>query len=78
MSDEVTLAEAAPHAGAESEAFEATEITYKYDHGLEETIHHGRIGRRAVQRQVHVPHARLFRGRGFGVETERVSQQHGR
>jgi DNA gyrase subunit B len=40
MAEEITLAEAAPVPGAEKEAFEATEITYKYDGGLEDYVKH--------------------------------------
>ena len=40
MAEEITLAEAAPVPGAEDEAFEATEITYKYDGGLEDYVTH--------------------------------------
>src|SRR3954462_12441350 len=34
LAEEISLAEAAPEPGAEDEAFEATEITYRYDGGL--------------------------------------------
>jgi DNA gyrase subunit B len=40
LADEVTLAEAAPEAGAEEKAFEATEVTYKYDAGLIDYVAH--------------------------------------
>src|SRR3712207_2777286 len=40
LAEEITLAEAAPEAGAEAEAFEATEITYKYDGGLIDYVAH--------------------------------------
>ena len=40
MSDEVTLAEAAPDPGAEAKAFEPTEVTYRYDAGLIDYVAH--------------------------------------
>jgi DNA gyrase subunit B len=40
MAEEITLAEAAPAPGAEDEAFEPTEITYKYDGGLIDYVSH--------------------------------------
>jgi DNA gyrase subunit B len=40
LADEVTLAEAAPEPGAEEKAFEATEVTYKYDAGLIDYVAH--------------------------------------
>ncbi|TFV62216.1 UNVERIFIED_ORG: DNA topoisomerase (ATP-hydrolyzing) subunit B [Bacillus sp. AZ43] len=40
LADEVTLAEAAPEAGAEAEAFEATEVTYHYEGGLIDYVAH--------------------------------------
>jgi DNA gyrase subunit B len=40
MAEEITLAEAAPEAGGEDEAFEPTEITYRYDGGLEDYVDH--------------------------------------
>lgn len=40
LADEVTLAEAAPEAGAEDKAFEATEVTYKYGAGLIDYVAH--------------------------------------
>ncbi|HET6393705.1 MAG TPA: DNA topoisomerase (ATP-hydrolyzing) subunit B [Blastococcus sp.] len=40
LADEVTLAEAAPEAGSEDRAFEATEVTYKYDAGLIDYVAH--------------------------------------
>jgi DNA gyrase subunit B len=40
MAEEITLAEAAPEPDAEPEAFEATEITYKYDGGLVDYVAH--------------------------------------
>ena len=40
LADEIPLAEAAPTPGAEDEAFEATEITYRYDGGLEDYVKH--------------------------------------
>jgi DNA gyrase subunit B len=40
MAEEITLAEAAPEAGAEAQAFEPTEVTYKYDAGLIDYVGH--------------------------------------
>jgi len=40
LGDELTLAEEAPAAGREAEAFEPTEITYRYDGGLEDYVKH--------------------------------------
>jgi len=40
MAEEITLAEAPPQPGAEGQAFEATEIVYKYDGGLEDYVKH--------------------------------------
>ncbi|UOY00549.1 DNA topoisomerase (ATP-hydrolyzing) subunit B [Blastococcus sp. PRF04-17] len=40
LGEEPTLAEAAPEAGAENAAFEATEITYRYDGGLIDYVGH--------------------------------------
>jgi DNA gyrase subunit B len=40
LADEITLAEAAPEPGAEGAAFEATEITYRYDGGLIDYVAH--------------------------------------
>ena len=40
LAEEVSLAELAPLAGTEDEAFEATEITYRYDGGLEDYVKH--------------------------------------
>jgi DNA gyrase subunit B len=40
MAEEITLAEAAPEPGVEEEAFEATEITYRYDGGLVDYVTH--------------------------------------
>ncbi|MGZ4643579.1 MAG: DNA topoisomerase (ATP-hydrolyzing) subunit B [Blastococcus sp.] len=40
VADEITMAEAAPEAGAEVAAFEPTEITYKYDGGLTDYVAH--------------------------------------
>jgi DNA gyrase subunit B len=40
MGEEPTLAEAAPEAGGEVEAFEPTEITYRYDGGLIDYVAH--------------------------------------
>ncbi|MCW2605729.1 MAG: gyrB, partial [Frankiales bacterium] len=40
MAEEVTLAEAAPAPGSEAVAFEPTEITYRYDGGLEDYVRH--------------------------------------
>ena len=40
LGDELTLAEAAPEAGAEDLAFEPTEVTYKYDAGLIDYVAH--------------------------------------
>lgn len=40
MAEELSVAEAAPEAGHEAEAFEPTEITYKYDGGLVDYVAH--------------------------------------
>ncbi|MBJ7452836.1 MAG: DNA topoisomerase IV subunit B, partial [Blastococcus sp.] len=40
MAEEISVAEAAPEAGHEAEAFEPTEITYKYDGGLVDYVGH--------------------------------------
>ncbi|TYP86463.1 DNA topoisomerase (ATP-hydrolyzing) subunit B [Blastococcus xanthinilyticus] len=40
MAEELSVAEAAPDAGAEDEAFEPTEVTYKYDAGLIDYVAH--------------------------------------
>ncbi len=39
LADEISVAEVAPHPGSEA-AFEATEITYRYDGGLEDYVKH--------------------------------------
>jgi DNA gyrase subunit B len=52
MAEEVTLAEAAPAPGAESEAFEATEITYRYDGGLEDYVKHINAKKTAIHKSV--------------------------
>jgi DNA gyrase subunit B len=44
MAEEISLVEEAPQAGTEDEAFEATEITYRYDGGLVDYV--GHINRR--------------------------------
>ena len=40
LAEEVSVAETAPAPGAEDEAFEATEVTYRYDGGLEDYVRH--------------------------------------
>jgi len=40
LADEITLAEAAPEAGSEAEAFQPTEISYRYDGGLIDYVAH--------------------------------------
>ena len=40
LAEEIPLVEEAPAAGHEDEAFEATEITYRYDGGLEDYVEH--------------------------------------
>ena len=40
MAEEISVAEAAPEPGHEAEAFEPTEITYKYDGGLVDYVAH--------------------------------------
>src|SRR4051794_10317124 len=52
MAEEVSVAEAAPAAGAEAEAFEATEITYKYDGGLVDYVAHINAKRNPIHRSV--------------------------
>ncbi|SEP12645.1 DNA topoisomerase (ATP-hydrolyzing) subunit B [Trujillonella endophytica] len=52
LSDEVTLAEAAPQPGHEAEAFEPTEITYRYDSGLVDYVAHINRRRTAIHRSV--------------------------
>ncbi|MGY1640344.1 DNA topoisomerase (ATP-hydrolyzing) subunit B [Geodermatophilus sp. SYSU D00703] len=52
MGEEVTLAEAAPEPGAEAAAFEATEITYRYDGGLEDYVKHINAKKTAIHRSI--------------------------
>jgi DNA gyrase subunit B len=40
LADEISVAEEAPAPGVEAEAFEATEITYRYDNGLQDYVAH--------------------------------------
>ncbi len=40
LAEEISVAEAAPEAGHEAEAFEPTEITYRYDGGLVDYVAH--------------------------------------
>ncbi|MGY1630632.1 DNA topoisomerase (ATP-hydrolyzing) subunit B [Geodermatophilus sp. SYSU D01186] len=52
MAEEVTLAEAAPEPGAEAKAFEATEITYRYDGGLEDYVKHINAKKTPIHRSI--------------------------
>ncbi|MBW8766652.1 MAG: type IIA DNA topoisomerase subunit B [Geodermatophilales bacterium] len=52
MAEETTLAEAAPEPGAEHAAFEATEITYKYDGGLEDYVRHINAKKTPIHRSI--------------------------
>ncbi|WP_346620830.1 DNA topoisomerase (ATP-hydrolyzing) subunit B [Blastococcus montanus] len=52
MSEEVSLAEAATEAGHEVEAFEPTEITYRYDAGLVDYVAHINRRRTAIHKSV--------------------------
>jgi DNA gyrase subunit B len=52
MAEEISLAEAAPEAGTEDEAFEATEITYRYDGGLVDYVAHVNAKKSPIHKSV--------------------------
>jgi DNA gyrase subunit B len=52
LAEEISLAEAAPEPGAEDGAFEATEIVYKYDGGLEDYVRHINAKKSPIHRSV--------------------------
>ncbi|MBB3086272.1 DNA topoisomerase (ATP-hydrolyzing) subunit B [Geodermatophilus sabuli] len=52
LAEEVTLAEIAPQPGAEARAFEPTEITYRYDGGLEDYVKHINVKKTPIHRSI--------------------------
>jgi DNA gyrase subunit B len=52
MADGITLAESAPEPKAEAEAFEATEITYRYDGGLIDYVAHINAKKNPIHKSV--------------------------
>jgi DNA gyrase subunit B len=68
MAEELTLAEAAPAPGAEAEAFEATEITYRYDGGLEDYVKHINAKKSPIHKSVV-----SFGAEGLGKNDMRMS-----
>ncbi|MGY1708910.1 DNA topoisomerase (ATP-hydrolyzing) subunit B [Geodermatophilus sp. SYSU D00758] len=68
VAEEVTLAEAAPEPGAEAHAFEATEITYRYDGGLEDYVRHINAKKTAIHRSIV-----SFGAEGLGKNDMRMS-----
>jgi DNA gyrase subunit B len=52
MAEEISVAEAAPEPGAEAAAFDATEITYKYDGGLEDYVAHINAKKSPIHRSI--------------------------
>ncbi|RFU21031.1 DNA topoisomerase (ATP-hydrolyzing) subunit B [Geodermatophilus marinus] len=68
VAEEVTLAEAAPEPGTEADAFEATEITYRYDGGLEDYVRHINAKKTAIHRSIV-----SFGAEGLGKNDMRMS-----
>jgi DNA gyrase subunit B len=68
LADEVTLAEAAPEAGTEEQAFEATEVTYKYDAGLIDYVAHINAKKSPIHKSVVA-----FTAEGTGKNDMRMS-----
>jgi DNA gyrase subunit B len=52
LADEISVAEVAPAAGHEAEAFEPTEITYRYDGGLEDYVRHINAKKNPIHRSI--------------------------
>jgi DNA gyrase subunit B len=52
LSDEVSVAEVATAPGHEAEAFEPTEITYRYDGGLEDYVRHINAKKNPIHRSI--------------------------
>jgi DNA gyrase subunit B len=52
LADEISIVEAAPAPGHEAEAFEPTEITYKYDDGLVDYVKHINQRKTAIHRSI--------------------------
>ncbi|NEK60167.1 DNA topoisomerase (ATP-hydrolyzing) subunit B [Geodermatophilus sabuli] len=68
MAEEITLAEAAVEPGGEAEAFEATEITYRYDGGLEDYVRHINAKKSPIHKSVV-----SFGAEGLGKNDMRMS-----
>ncbi|MEX5720203.1 DNA topoisomerase (ATP-hydrolyzing) subunit B [Geodermatophilus maliterrae] len=68
MAEEITLAEAAVEPGAEAAAFEATEITYRYDGGLEDYVKHINAKKSPIHKSVV-----SFGAEGLGKNDMRMS-----
>jgi DNA gyrase subunit B len=52
LSDEASVADVAPAPGHEAEAFEPTEITYRYDGGLEDYVRHINAKKSPIHRSI--------------------------